>query len=231
MKAKAYLIGIIILLLFFSGCRSQKIPPLGQVDRVKVSGRALAESTEITSPEKIEKIIQFVNSLPDGWSEPWSGPPAASVLMEFWNDGKFIGNFGISSDFVTRDYDGLWSQSIPEKTTMAFAKAISDAIYEGAFEIIPPGVNLQKQLDSAEISMKRIPAGTEIQALYTFIQKSGFAITADYPGFINVTIERIHTGKYADTAITGQYVLDPNRKVKNLRFFGVEIKKKIVASQ
>ena len=229
LKMKIFLAAPILLLL--ASCQTTRLPPIAHADRIEISSFNLPDGIEISDKEKIGKAIQFINSFPDGWSVPWYGPPVAAVNFALWNGKKLVGNFGVSSNFITRDYGDFWSQSVSSDKLRAFAESTHASILEATATIVPPQTNLSKELERAKRALNGLTIGSDIDSIYRYIQNTGFEITADYPNFINVTVKKLHEGFYADTVISGQYVLNRNRGLQNVRFFGLSTCKRIQRSK
>ena len=219
---------ITILGFIFAGCTSTKqtLPPQEPVDRIEISGIDLPGKIEITDTEKIQEVVQFINDHPDGWGVPWYGPPVAAVRLDLWNDDEFVGNLGISRGLITRTYGNFWSRPVSSEKTKQLALSVHQSIYEGAFAIFPDDFDLRQSLKSAESKLKSLGKNKDINEIYEFISREEMTISADYRRFINVTIETLNEGEFADTTITGQFSLNEDRSLKKIRFLGVRIIKK-----
>ena len=99
---------IIMLVLFLGGCATTtktSLPPQEQADLVKINHK-----TEISDGITIKRFTDFINTLPNRWTVPWSGPPVGQYYFEFYRSRKFIGSFGIAPNFFCRDYGNFFSQ-------------------------------------------------------------------------------------------------------------------------
>jgi hypothetical protein len=121
------------LLLGCSSCVSNKaviLKPLAAADVVKVRDRLSTSLPvgDITDKERVEKIVSFVNSLPQNWSVPWYGPPVGQVYFDFYRGGTNVGNFYVGPDFFGRDANyghgsfEFYSQSATETQIREFGK-------------------------------------------------------------------------------------------------------------
>src|SRR5690348_13493180 len=96
------------LLLGCSSCVSDKtatLKPVAGADVVKVRDRfdSPLAVADIVDKERVEKIVSFVNSLPQNWSVPWYGPPVGQVYFDFYQSGTNVGNFYVGPNFFGRD--------------------------------------------------------------------------------------------------------------------------------
>jgi hypothetical protein len=69
---------------------------------------------KITDADIIDELRAFINSLPPKWNVPWYGPPVAKYHLEFYENGDFIGSFGIGPGFFTRNEGNFYSQHATE---------------------------------------------------------------------------------------------------------------------
>lgn len=202
------------------------LPPIPEADRIVITAHELAGEVPITDPGSIRFIRSFVNGQPEGWGVPWYGPPVAAVRLQFYAGNAFVGDFGLSEDFITRTHGDFYSKNMDEKALREWAMATHPAIFEAAFTIIPDNVDTGLAMERAKTALSGLKTGTEAAALYAHIAGVGWTITADYPAFINVSLATLHEGGYADTVIAGQLELDGERRLKGARFFGIVIRKK-----
>jgi len=97
--------------------RAETLKPQVEADQVKLKktyGSALPVEA-IEEKAKVLRLIAFVNSLPQKWHVPWSGPPVGKVYFEFYRDGRAVGNFYAGPDFFGRDGSDFWSQKASKK--------------------------------------------------------------------------------------------------------------------
>lgn len=133
MKAILLSICSAALLLGCSSCVSNRVAtlnPLVVADVVKVQDRLSTSLSvgDITNNERVEKIVSFVNSLPQRWSVPWYGPPVGQVYFVFYRGGTNVGNFYVGPSFFGRDVNyghgsfQFYSQSATETQIREFGK-------------------------------------------------------------------------------------------------------------
>jgi hypothetical protein len=96
---------------FVIGCTPEKkeasalLSPLASSDFVKVhdsTDKPLSVG-DITNADRIQKLISFVNSLPQDWSVPWYGPPGGQIYFDFYRGETNVGNFYVGPNFFGRD--------------------------------------------------------------------------------------------------------------------------------
>jgi hypothetical protein len=92
----------------------ETLPPIADVSRVGVRVRGSLEQ-EITSPAKIEELLQFVNSYDAEWRVPFAGPPVGQIYFDFYDGEKFVGNFYVGPSFFGRDYGNFFSQTVTDE--------------------------------------------------------------------------------------------------------------------
>ncbi|HKI71425.1 MAG TPA: hypothetical protein VKA81_03545, partial [Verrucomicrobiae bacterium] len=90
--------------IFLMGCistahKDETLNPQAPADLVKIDKNHGSELpiAEIEVADRIEKLVSFVNSLPQKWSVPWYGPPVGKVYFNFYKDGRAVGNFYVGS--------------------------------------------------------------------------------------------------------------------------------------
>src|SRR4051812_22480478 len=92
----------VLLLGFQFGCfqaaSSRKVVslhPLGKADVVKVTNSygSPIQMKEIRDQERIDRLLLFINALPQKWSVPWSGPPVGKISFSFYEKERFVGSF------------------------------------------------------------------------------------------------------------------------------------------
>ncbi len=221
---------IIILIISFLFINSKKVtlPPISNVNIIKLRTIEYTDEIIITDSNKIDYLLRFINSFPDGWNVPWYGPPVSNVFFECYNNDKFICNFGVSENFITRDYGNFWSQTVDKNIIKKFAENSHEVVYEALYLTIPNDINLKKEINISKQKLNELKINSDINEIYDLIKNNKFKITYDHKKFINVTIKTLYIGKYLDTVICGQYLLDNNRYLAKIRFFGVRSRMKSI---
>jgi hypothetical protein len=85
--------------------KAAKVRPLATADFVKVhdSMDDALPVGDITNLDRVEKLVAFVNSLPQDWSVPWYGPPGGQIYFDFYKGKTNVGNFYVGPTFFGRD--------------------------------------------------------------------------------------------------------------------------------
>lgn len=94
------------------------LPPItARIDEVRVyaegqcedqAGRTAGLCETIGDPQRIAKLVAFVNARPDGWATPWAGAPIHTVKVEFLSAGRVDRYLGFDrgslerGDFLSR---------------------------------------------------------------------------------------------------------------------------------
>ena len=78
----------------------------------------------IQDPQRIEQIVNFINTLDNAWQEASFGEPNDLVEVRLLKDGKFVGNFRVGDDFFGRDHRVNWLQSATDDHLSNFSKLL-----------------------------------------------------------------------------------------------------------
>ena len=108
-----YITVIAILCLGCASTKNQALPRQLGADLVKIrtdASEASLPTLEIVDPDKIERVIGFINGLPGDWSVPRYGEPEGNYYFQFYHEGKFAGNFYVGANFFGRDRGKNWLQ-------------------------------------------------------------------------------------------------------------------------
>lgn len=138
-------------LLAFAGCESglssfdlyhdEPLPPMAAADRVTLrspSGRVLPV-TEITDPERVVHLVEFVNSVPNKWNVPNEGtPPVGRIYFTFHKGRQVIGNFYVgtvmgkkgTTNFFGRNTNNNFSRVATEPEIRALSELAGFDIWE-----------------------------------------------------------------------------------------------------
>jgi hypothetical protein len=57
---------------------------------------------DIHDPVAIKLLADFVNARLDGWYEPFTGLPIATIHVRFWREQKIVSIFGSGTNFFSR---------------------------------------------------------------------------------------------------------------------------------
>ncbi len=98
---------LVVSFLSLSGCVENVACPdmrferLARTDRIVIADNMNKEIKTITDKSNIGDITNFVLSHSTGWETPWAGTPVARLRANFYVGEKFIGDFGVGSNFIT----------------------------------------------------------------------------------------------------------------------------------
>lgn len=83
-----------------AACPDMKFERLEQTDRIVITDNINKEIKTITDKSKISGITAFAMSHGTDWAIPWAGTPVAKLRANFYVSDKFIGDFGVGSNFI-----------------------------------------------------------------------------------------------------------------------------------
>jgi hypothetical protein len=92
------------------GRRSIATEKLEGADRIDVIVHNEKIST-ISEPQKIRDTLAFIRKYRDGWVEPLAGPTGALLRFSFFENDRFLGEFGLGWNYIA---SGGLSRSAPE---------------------------------------------------------------------------------------------------------------------
>jgi hypothetical protein len=81
---------------------------LREADRAVVTVGSGREYTEIRSPDTLRALVDFAQAHSYGWGEPWYGAPVARVYVNFYAGTRFLGDFGVGTDFLSAQGCGFF---------------------------------------------------------------------------------------------------------------------------
>jgi hypothetical protein len=114
----------------------REFPMLGQVTSVNVVGHDGSKPfIKVTDPQKVSRIVDFVDSHRTGWIKPPYGIPVPTVSAEFCNGTAFKGSFGAGNAFFeTQREGGFFSQSTSSREVHSFLDllGVDDATFRAA---------------------------------------------------------------------------------------------------
>jgi len=107
----------VFIMFVVAGCVSKEsLPPQEIVDEIRIEQTyPNTELLILSSKEKVEGVIAFINTKKNGWSVPWYGAAVGQIYLNLYKSEKFVGNFYVGADFFGRDYGNFWSQSASEE--------------------------------------------------------------------------------------------------------------------
>lgn len=225
---------ITALLLFWVSLgahASQMLPLLNDVSHVEISSPSLNTIT-INDPQKVEKIVSFLNQFQSGWSIPKEFNPRTKLIFSFFSNNNHISNIGVSPQFISRLYGKHWAQRIPKNIIKQFAGSIHPAIEENLFPIIPIDANSHDKLNYWEQKLSQLKTGTDHHKIKSFIRKNNIRIKhvnnhAPLNGYwLNLELSLVNDGDYVDTVIAAKMFLNKDHSLKFTRFMGYQLSKK-----
>jgi hypothetical protein len=97
-----FLAAACLLLAACSGqtCSDMKFDDFQSADRVVVKQMSKTIVSTIADRTRIVDIARFIEARGNGWSVPFGGTPVGSITLEFYSDGRFLGDLGIGTAFL-----------------------------------------------------------------------------------------------------------------------------------
>ncbi|HEY2377988.1 MAG TPA: hypothetical protein VGH98_18585 [Gemmatimonadaceae bacterium] len=124
MDIRLWAVAIPIAVLTACGGKVPPYPPLEGITRVEVRGRLAQRDTTVASiadPERIGRILAFVNARCAGWERPWAGIPVPIVVADFYRGSEFMGHVGSGASFLeTQREDDFASRSASPEEVAEF---------------------------------------------------------------------------------------------------------------
>jgi hypothetical protein len=223
---------ILIACLSVSACQNSPVlPPIPNSTEVRLRSQELGELV-ITEPRTVEAVRTFANEFKDGWGVPWYGPPVSRLLIDFYAGSTFVGNFGVSNNFVTRTYGEFWSQRVSEKTLKAFAVRTHLAIQEAVFLEELTDQESKELLQRWETKLSELQPGKGWPEVGDFLKANAIQIAyvsgndPKFGSFRNLVLQTVHEGRYVNTVIAAQLQLNFDLTLNRVRFFGYQHAKK-----
>ena len=118
---------VLFLITLFQGACDQytSLPEITSVSSVIVVTNERKRIKEISDPRQIRQIVDFVNTQRTNWRSPAAGVPVPSVILEFYEDDRFKGTFGVGNGFFeTQRLGSLLSKSISHEDEKRFLDLI-----------------------------------------------------------------------------------------------------------
>jgi hypothetical protein len=110
-------ISLMVALALFCGCGGVSFPELQGVTRAEVRTNHNELIKEISDPEQIRRLVEFVNARRTGWGARIDGVPVPRHVVNFYEGEEFAGHFGWGRDFfeTQRDSRGFFSREADPK--------------------------------------------------------------------------------------------------------------------
>lgn len=109
MKIRLWSVAASIALLTACDGKVPPYRPLNGITRVEVRARLAGHDTAVGSivePNRITRIVAFVNARRAGWEQPWAGVPVPTVVAEFYRGSEFMGHVGSGASFLETQREG-----------------------------------------------------------------------------------------------------------------------------
>jgi hypothetical protein len=114
------LLPVILVIILLSGCLDNEcvdmqFERLSETDKIVISNNMNKEIRSINDRATISQIVNFTLSHKTTWATPLAGTPVALLRANFYSNGKFIGDLGVGSNFLTAQGCGYFqSRSVSD---------------------------------------------------------------------------------------------------------------------
>jgi len=130
MKNAEKLLCLIFFICAFEIARGKEVilPEVSDVKKilVVVDNNLTRPVKTITNLDQISEIVNFINQQRKGWDKPWYGIPVPSLALDLYNKDKFIGHFGIGTNFFEAQRNGdFWSKPATKQQREHILKLIN----------------------------------------------------------------------------------------------------------
>jgi hypothetical protein len=120
MKVASLFCSCLLLVLTVSGCGEKiQLPAIGHVTSIKVMKGEKEIRPDISEPQAIDRIVEFVDGTNKGWeTSSVFNSPAIAICMEFFDNGDNGFNFCIGkNEFKAQRRDQFWSKNVTSDET------------------------------------------------------------------------------------------------------------------
>jgi len=204
-----------------------------------------ADIITVSDPGKIALARDLLNSNLHGWGTPWTGAPVAPTTLQFYDKNEeLLWVFGVSAGFLTTTVVGVdpngksiyhfYSKILPNKRIREFAEAFSPALTEAMYPVFPDAPEEKEAFSYWKSKLDDLKSGDKVNVIDEFIKKnnitvSAFADNSVGPGyFINLNLYTVNDGIYVDTIIKAQLMMNSDKSLSKVRFFGYKLANKSV---
>ena len=104
-------------------------------DRVVVTIESKSVGNPIVDLAKIHDVVVFAEIHSDDWSVDAMGPPVARLRVDFYQGGRFLGDFGVGAEFASaQGCDDFQSRTLLKSEVAQFAQLLGVAESEAKWK-------------------------------------------------------------------------------------------------
>jgi hypothetical protein len=83
-----------------NSCEDMRFQRFREANRIEIKDNRDNILRTLKKPSDIHALVEFTTSHKSGWNVPWTGAPIALITAEFYQGDKFLGDFGLGSNFL-----------------------------------------------------------------------------------------------------------------------------------
>ena len=111
-------------------CGNMHFDHFAAADQIVVTIGPIEVGAPITDAARIYALTAIIVAHGNGWSVRWAGPPIPRVNTQFYEAGRFLGDFGVGDSFASAQGCGCFQArdlSTDESATFAKQLGVSEA--------------------------------------------------------------------------------------------------------
>ena len=104
-------------------CSNMRFGRFNGADRIEITNLSNKSLRVISEKHEIQKFASFAQAHGSDWATPITGTPVAGVRANFYSGGKFLGDLGVGSNFLTAQGCGYFqSRTVSQEGRKAIMK-------------------------------------------------------------------------------------------------------------
>lgn len=152
----------------------------------------------VEDSDRVAMVRAFINSHRAGWHEYLRHPAPAEVEFRLCNGSRYLGEFWIGQDFVSRRVGEFYWKIIPESELEPFLKAVHPRLIEA--QPVTTSTRIPHVRTPNYWSRKldqQLPNGSTLEEIQTFVREHGAVVSRrsrnDFMNSISVALRRVNS--------------------------------------